>query len=139
MKKFIKFFCFTFAWLFSCNSLGFAASWFGRSRTAFLALLLLQAADCNYQTPAKAYEYIRAGKPVLVLSPEPSDTWQLMVQTGKSVRAELDDSAQIAAALQDVITSTIYTENSNTDTTGFSREHGAEILHKLASELLQAR
>ena len=42
MKKFIKFFCFTFAWLFSCNSLGFAASWFGRSRTAFLALLLLQ-------------------------------------------------------------------------------------------------
>lgn len=38
------------------------------------ALLLLQADNCDYQIPAKAYEYIKAQKPVLALTTEQGDT-----------------------------------------------------------------
>ena len=38
--------------------------------TSVDGLMLLQADNCNYQIPAKAYEYIRSGKPVLALTPQ---------------------------------------------------------------------
>ncbi len=67
------------------------------------ALLLLQAASCNYQTPAKAYEYIRARRPVLVLAPAQSDTSQLMLQSQVACQADLADPIQIAAALTELL------------------------------------
>jgi len=63
------------------------------------ALLLLQAANCNYQIPAKAYEYIRAQKPVLALTPTEGDTGSLLAQAGIANIAPLDDKAQIKDAL----------------------------------------
>ncbi|MCC2614870.1 glycosyltransferase [Aestuariibacter halophilus] len=63
------------------------------------ALLLLQAANCNYQIPAKAYEYIRSGKPVLALTPEEGDTGQLLAGAGVAQIAPLDNAEQIETAL----------------------------------------
>ena len=46
------------------------------------ALLLFQAASCNHQIPAKAYEYLRLGKPVLALTPVVGDTAKLLEEVG---------------------------------------------------------
>jgi hypothetical protein len=62
-------------------------------------LLLLQADNCNYQIPAKAYEYIRAQKPVLALTPASGDTGQLLAKVGVADISPLDDKEQIKMAL----------------------------------------
>ena len=62
-------------------------------------LLLLQADNCNYQIPAKAYEYIRAQKPVLALTPALGDTGQLLAKVGVADISPLDDKDQIKIAL----------------------------------------
>ncbi|WP_299084232.1 glycosyltransferase [uncultured Paraglaciecola sp.] len=67
------------------------------------ALLLLQAANCNYQIPAKAYEYLRVQKPVLALTPKVGDTGQLLDKAGVANIADLDDKQQIKTALTDFI------------------------------------
>lgn len=62
-------------------------------------LLLLQADNCNYQVPAKAYEYIRAQKPVLALTPRNGDTGILLANTKVAELAPLDDKVRIKEAL----------------------------------------
>jgi len=64
------------------------------------ALLLLQAANCNSQIPAKVYEYLRAGRPVFSLTDERGDTAGLLNRAGLGVQAPLDAQARIAEALQ---------------------------------------
>ena len=66
-------------------------------------LLLLQAANCNYQIPAKAYEYIRTQKPVLALTPPEGDTGKLLLDAGNTSLARLDDKEQIRSALLDFL------------------------------------
>lgn len=62
-------------------------------------LLLLQAANCNEQIPAKAYEYLRAGRPILCLTDPAGDTAGLMRSAGMRSIARLDDADGIAAAI----------------------------------------
>ena len=99
------------------------------------ALLLLQAANCNFQTPAKAYEYIRADKPVLVLSPDASDSWQLMKATGTAVRADLDDSHAIFERLSELLSTTPTSTLTDDKIKFYSREQGAKQLANLLNEL----
>ncbi|MCP5300266.1 MAG: glycosyltransferase [Chromatiaceae bacterium] len=63
------------------------------------ALLVLQAANCNEQIPAKLYEYMRAGRPVLVLSDPSGDTATASRMAGIGAIARLDDAAEIADRL----------------------------------------
>jgi glycosyltransferase involved in cell wall biosynthesis len=63
------------------------------------ALLLLQAANCNDQVPAKLYEYLRANKPLLALTDPQGDTWAAVRAAGIDTLAPLDDAAAIGAAL----------------------------------------
>lgn len=63
-------------------------------------LLILQAANCNEQIPAKLYEYFRAGRPILVLSDPSGDTAQAARTAGIEAIAPLDDAQSIAALLQ---------------------------------------
>lgn len=63
------------------------------------ALLLLQSNDCNDQIPAKAYEYLRARRPVLTLADPAGDTAQLMRRTGLPRIAALEDGPGVAAVL----------------------------------------
>ncbi|MCI0421792.1 MAG: glycosyltransferase, partial [Acidobacteria bacterium] len=62
------------------------------------ALLLFQAATCNHQIPAKIYEYMRLGKPILAITAEAGDTAALLRDVGGSTRADLEDEEAIYAA-----------------------------------------
>lgn len=62
-------------------------------------LLLLQAANCNEQIPAKLYEYLRAGRPVLAFTDPAGDTAGALRASGISAIARLDNSSEIAAVL----------------------------------------
>jgi glycosyltransferase involved in cell wall biosynthesis len=64
------------------------------------ALLVLQASNCNEQVPAKLYEYLRAGRPILCLSDPAGDTVAVMREAGIAPAAALDSAPQIAALLQ---------------------------------------
>jgi hypothetical protein len=68
------------------------------------ALLLLQAANCNDQVPAKLYEYLRANKPLLALTDPQGDTWAAVRAAGIGTLAPLDDADAIKAALMNFVT-----------------------------------
>jgi glycosyltransferase involved in cell wall biosynthesis len=63
-------------------------------------LLLIQAANCNEQIPAKLYEYLRARRPLLVLTDPAGDTAQAARTAGVERIARLDDAAQITELLE---------------------------------------
>jgi hypothetical protein len=63
------------------------------------ALLVLQAANCNYQVPAKLYEYLRARRPILALTDAAGDTARTLADAGVDTIAPLDSQAQIALQL----------------------------------------
>lgn len=67
------------------------------------ALLVLQASNCNEQIPAKLYEYLRCGRPILGLCDPAGDTAQALRQAGLNAIAPLDDALQIAAAMRRLI------------------------------------
>ncbi|MCP2007131.1 glycosyltransferase [Duganella violaceipulchra] len=62
-------------------------------------LLLLQAANCNSQIPAKLYEYLRARRPVLALTDAAGDTAATLRAAGIDTIGQLDNADDIAAAL----------------------------------------
>jgi len=66
-------------------------------------LLIFQAANCNHQIPAKAYEYLRARRPVLALTDPVGDTAGLLREAGIDTIAPLDDANAIAAALSEFL------------------------------------
>ena len=54
------------------------------------ALLILQASNCNEQIPAKLYEYLRAGRPILALTDPQGDTAGALRNAGIGSIAPLD-------------------------------------------------
>ncbi len=67
------------------------------------ALLLLQGACCNHQIPAKLYEYLRAGRPIIGLTDAGGDSAALLRELAADTILPLDDEARIAAALPGVL------------------------------------
>lgn len=63
-------------------------------------LLVLQAANCNQQVPAKLYEYLRAGRPILCLTDPAGDTAAVLREAGVGRIARLDDAGEIAALIR---------------------------------------
>ena len=66
-------------------------------------LLLLQAANCNSQVPAKLYEYLRSGRPILGLTDAQGDTAAALAACGVSRTVGLDDTPTIAKMLEQII------------------------------------
>ncbi len=64
------------------------------------ALLILQAANCNDQIPAKLYEYLRARRPVLALTDPAGDTARALAVAGIDTIAALDSEPAIYTALR---------------------------------------
>lgn len=62
-------------------------------------LLLFQAADCDKQIPAKAYEYLRIGKPILALTTHTGDTAALLRETGGATIVNLESEDEIYEGL----------------------------------------
>jgi hypothetical protein len=65
-------------------------------------LLLLQASNCNAQIPAKVYEYLRAGRPILALTDPSGDTAKTVAAAagGAALIAPLDSQLGIERALR---------------------------------------
>lgn len=63
-------------------------------------LLVMQANNCNEQIPAKVYEYIRAGRPILGLADPVGDTADLLKRAGVQHVAALENPDAIAATLR---------------------------------------
>ena len=62
-------------------------------------LVLLQAAICNNQVPAKLYEYLRAGRPILALTDPAGDTAAVLRNAGIDTIARLDSQEDISRLL----------------------------------------
>jgi glycosyltransferase involved in cell wall biosynthesis len=63
-------------------------------------LLVLQAANCNEQIPAKLYEYLRAGRPILALTDPAGDTAGVLKRAGVDSVAALDSRDAIAKSIK---------------------------------------
>ena len=68
-------------------------------------LLVLQASNCNDQIPAKLYEYLRAGRPVIALTDPNGDTAGVARAAGIDTIAKLDSVDEIEALLHRFIAS----------------------------------
>lgn len=71
-----------------------------REMQAADALLALQSDDCGDQVPAKAYEYIRAGRPILGLAHPETDTGRLLLSAAMGPVCGLTDPTPIVSGLQ---------------------------------------
>lgn len=63
-------------------------------------LLVMQSRHCNDQIPAKLYEYLRAGRPILGLTDPEGDTASVLRRAGLDRIARLDSVDEIATAIQ---------------------------------------
>ena len=77
----------------------------GLAASSFAAdgLLVLQSADCSDQIPAKVYEYLRAGRPILGLTDPQGDTAGVLREAGLPEAVPLDSASKIAASLQKLV------------------------------------
>jgi hypothetical protein len=62
-------------------------------------LLVLQAANCNDQIPAKLYEYLRCRRPIIALTDSAGDTAGLLRGAGVHSIAQLESAEGIALEL----------------------------------------
>jgi len=67
------------------------------------ALLVMQGQNCNAQIPAKLYEYLRAGRPMLGLADPAGDTGRTMLDVGVSHVATLEDAGAIERTLPEFV------------------------------------
>jgi glycosyltransferase involved in cell wall biosynthesis len=72
------------------------------------ALLVMQASNCNAQIPAKVYEYLRAGRPILALTDPNGDTAKVLREAGVSAQAPLDSASAIADLLRRFVDESVH-------------------------------
>ena len=63
------------------------------------ALLLFQAASCDHQIPAKLYEYLRIGKPILALTSFKGDTARVLQECGGATVIDLENEEALVSGL----------------------------------------
>ena len=59
------------------------------------ALVIMQGANCNEQIPAKLYEYLRAGRPILGLADPAGDTGRMLASLGYPHLTKLESADAI--------------------------------------------
>ncbi|MEO7386761.1 MAG: glycosyltransferase [Gammaproteobacteria bacterium] len=65
------------------------------------ALIIFQSAACNRQIPAKAYEYLYAGRPIVGMTDPAGDTGRLLASAGIEATAPLEDRAAITRIVRE--------------------------------------
>ena len=99
-------------------------------------LLIFQSSGCNHQIPAKAYEYLRAGRPILSLTDSAGDTAQLLQRNGQSAMADLLDKDDIKSAIRAFVPGLRASEGAtDTDVSRYSRRGQTAHLAALFDEL----
>lgn len=79
------------------------------------SLLLLQSRDCNSQIPAKAYEYLRCGRPILAITDPYGDTGKLLSTFGVTDIAALEDDDMVATVVRRHIRNLKFHDNSSVE------------------------
>lgn len=103
------------------------------------ALLLLQGDQFAGQIPAKVYEYLRIGRPILALVGEHGDTRELLQQTGGAELVDADDAAAIEQrlpAFMRAVRQETWPVANAAMVRGFSRCSGAARLAGLLDEVV---
>ncbi|WP_286264217.1 glycosyltransferase [Thalassotalea atypica] len=107
-------------------------------------LLLMQSEGCNYQIPAKAYEYIRVNNPILALTPKEGDTAQLVQHSGVQCQiSSLTDKQDIISSIEKFV-NTLCVEtkeeqfNKNT-ATKYSRGEQANMFEQMLVEAINSQ
>ena len=101
-------------------------------------LLLFQGANCNHLVPAKLYEYLRAGRPILALTDAAGETARILRDCGVSWLADMSSASAIAATLRGFVDALLAGQpRSAASDAGrkFSRRAQAEELANLLSEV----
>jgi len=105
-------------------------------------LLLMQAACCDHQIPAKAYEYLRLGKPILALTSRTGDTAALLQECGGATIMDIADQDAIYRALPEFLRAVRAREHQLPDrdvVSRYSRQNQAGQLALCLSELMESR
>jgi glycosyltransferase involved in cell wall biosynthesis len=68
-------------------------------------LLVFQASNCNWQIPAKIYEYLRARRPILAFTDSNGDTAKLLRSEGIDTIVPIDSREDIVRGLQNFLRS----------------------------------
>lgn len=104
------------------------------------ALLLFQGSLFDRQIPAKAYEYLRIGRPIFALVGDNGDTATLLRRTGGALLAPLHDSSMIEARFREFIHALRDGRAPKADEAavrGYSRRQGAESLAGLLDRIVR--
>ncbi|HKZ10773.1 MAG TPA: hypothetical protein VJL61_08705 [Rhodanobacteraceae bacterium] len=94
-------------------------------------LLLFQGERYDHQIPAKVYEYLRLGRPILGLVGENGDTAALLRKARGAVTAPLNSASAIAAKVLEFIDLVKQSRNgmtSSADVQRYSRRHATQLL-----------
>jgi glycosyltransferase involved in cell wall biosynthesis len=102
-------------------------------------LLVLQASNCNKQIPAKVYEYLRAGRPILALTDPAGDTADLLRRCGVRHVAPLDDERAIEAAVRTFLADPEQARPDPSAIAACSREGRARELAALLDDVARGR
>lgn len=105
------------------------------------ALLVMQAANCDHQIPAKAYEYLRIGRPILALTTQAGDTAALLNETAGATIADLADEEQIASVLPsflDEVRCGTHSPATPDRVRRYDRRNQAKVLADSLSELVRS-
>ncbi len=98
-------------------------------------LLVLQASNCNEQIPAKVYEYLRAGRPILGLTDPAGDTAELLLRVGIRHLAPLENADAIAPTLESFLRDAPHELPGKNLAAAFSRQHRTAELSQLLNEV----
>jgi glycosyltransferase involved in cell wall biosynthesis len=102
-------------------------------------LILLQAANCNSQIPAKLYEYIRAGRPIIGLTDKNGDTASILNKFHMHRVCDISSSDEIESTLTiflNQLTSETKHPQSMTNPEQYSREERTRTLAKLFDTII---
>ena len=91
------------------------------------ALMAMQADNCNEQIPAKVYEYVRAGRPILGLADPVGDTGKMLARLQRGPVVALESASDIEAALPGFIGRLFHQEP---DEFSFSRDDSHSRLNR---------
>jgi len=100
-------------------------------------LLLMQAANCNFQIPAKVYEYIKVNKPILGLMPLEGDTGQLVDSLVQAHLCPLDDQLAIEQTLLQFLSMLAQKKPIEQDEVEqYSRQYQAQVFEQVLSSVI---
>jgi len=103
-------------------------------------LIILQANNCNHQIPAKAYEYLRANKPILALTDHQGDTANLLRPFNHCYIADLANGDEIEETLTQLINdiqNQTFLQTNSIPIKQLSRQYRTEAFANLLNRLTQ--